>query len=971
MSPLLAPETMAPALPRRRDAETKQSAGATAPELLADTRQFDIRADRDIVDELRSKDPRTAQRIDAAEGQMPHPGDEFQGFTLMLELGHGAFGRVFLARQKVLANRLVVLKIAVDLHGESQNLAQLQHTNIVPIYSEHRVGNLHAVCMPYFGSATLADVCRSLSTHQSLPTSGKQVISTLFNRHTTVRENGEPSNPSAKRPFDASRDGALPTPTPRPELYTASANLTKIEEMSYVDVVLWMAARLADGLAHAHERGIIHRDLKPANVLLCDDGQPMLLDFNLAQDTKSQPSFAIAQMGGTPPYMAPEQLIAYRDGDGEVDARGDIYALGLIVYHLLTGRHAFPFRKGLSRDILPKMIADREGPPPGLRCFNRSVSPATEAIVRRCLEPNPARRYQTAAELAEDLERQRTDLPLKHAPEPSYLERASKWARRHPKLTSPASLIALSAALLLGSAALGVSLSLRTQEREQREFQAQSLRQFHDFQADYNVARDLLTTDNPVDITHGLLQGDKALRDYDALERGDWLEQAKVKVLPTDERARLRAQVGEIAFLMATAIYFQPNADSGQALRMNQVAERNLDANVQPIVAQQRAAFKNQPKLDPEVQRQMREQMRQALENAPALNAASRFLLACQHAAEGRHQEALRIVDGVVVENRNDFGAWALKARCHQMLDQDSEAIAAYDTAIALRPTYARAYLGRASVLFAQQTRAEQALKDLDQAINLQPTLLEAHIDRGLVLMRLGRHKEALDDFNAALTRDDVPARVWFIRSRVHKAMKNDAAARLDHETGLRTEPSDHLSWVSRGIAKLANDTAGALADFIKAEEVYPRCVEALSNQAFVYAVKMKKPAEAIAAYDRLLAYFPDNQRALGHRAILVARSGKTEEAVKQGASDLMKLAPKAEHTYRAACALALAFGKDPTLKNECLRCLASALNRGYGQDLLNTDTDLNPMRQAPEFKQFVALQNMMRLWTAPAPKVN
>ena len=83
------------------------------------------------------------------------------------------------------------------------------------------------------------------------------------------------------------------------------------ESMSYVDAVLWMGARLADGLAHAHARGIIHRDLKPANILLADNGQPMLLDFNLAEDIKLRSAAAAAQIGGTLPYMAPEHLQAF------------------------------------------------------------------------------------------------------------------------------------------------------------------------------------------------------------------------------------------------------------------------------------------------------------------------------------------------------------------------------------------------------------------------------------------------------------------------------------------------------------------------------------------------------------------------------------------------------------------------------------------------------------------------------------
>src|SRR5437763_3618638 len=111
-----------------------------------------------------------------------------------------------------------------------------------------------------------------------------------------------------------------------------AVGMTALEGSTYIEAVLWIGAGLAAGLAHAHEHGILHRDLKPANVLLTDDGQPMLLDFNLAQDTKQASGASAASVGGTLPYMAPEHLEAFRGADRAVDARSDVYGLGVILY---------------------------------------------------------------------------------------------------------------------------------------------------------------------------------------------------------------------------------------------------------------------------------------------------------------------------------------------------------------------------------------------------------------------------------------------------------------------------------------------------------------------------------------------------------------------------------------------------------------------------------------------------------------
>src|SRR5262249_32496075 len=158
-----------------------------------------------------------------------------------------------------------------------------------PVYSVHRAGALHALCMPYLGSATLADVLHDLQGRQSLPQSGKGLVDTAQ----ACRSMTRPALACHGLAPDRAAEATARIPEAAPVAWK------QLEGLSYVQAVLWLAARLADGLAHAHERGILHRDLKPANILLTDDGQPMLLDFNLSEDTKLRASAADAFIGGT------------------------------------------------------------------------------------------------------------------------------------------------------------------------------------------------------------------------------------------------------------------------------------------------------------------------------------------------------------------------------------------------------------------------------------------------------------------------------------------------------------------------------------------------------------------------------------------------------------------------------------------------------------------------------------------------
>jgi WD40 repeat protein len=179
---------------------------------------------------------------------------------------------------------------------------------------------------------------------------------------------------------------------------------------------------LARAIQHAHAHGVIHRDLKPANVLLAADGTPKVTDFGLAKRLDS--TSARTQAGailGTPSYMAPEQA-----GGQAVGPATDVYALGAILYELMTGRP--PFRAATPLDTVLQVVSDDPVPPTRL---NPKTPQDLETIALKCLTKDPAKRYATAAVMADDLRRFQAGEPILARPA-GPIEKAVKWAKRRP-----------------------------------------------------------------------------------------------------------------------------------------------------------------------------------------------------------------------------------------------------------------------------------------------------------------------------------------------------------------------------------------------------------------------------------------------------------------------------------------------------------------------------------------------------------
>ncbi|MHC5540562.1 protein kinase domain-containing protein, partial [Singulisphaera rosea] len=203
----------------------------------------------------------------------PEPGDWLGPFYLVAEIGRGASGRAFLAKEPTLADRPVVLKLIPDDQEEHLSLARLQHTHIVPLFSEHTFPErgLRALCMPSLGGVSLDAILEIVSGIPPGERHGRDIVAALD-------RTGEkhPSSPPTDGPYRR-----------------------YLEQTTYQHAICWIVTCLADALQYAHARGMVHMDVKPSNVLITADGQPMLLDFHLARPPIGPGDRLVDRLGGT------------------------------------------------------------------------------------------------------------------------------------------------------------------------------------------------------------------------------------------------------------------------------------------------------------------------------------------------------------------------------------------------------------------------------------------------------------------------------------------------------------------------------------------------------------------------------------------------------------------------------------------------------------------------------------------------
>ncbi len=483
----------------------------------------------------------TLQRMAAPAG-LPEAGDAIGPYRLLRELGRGAFARVFLAEQSDLGDRLVVVKVSTRPSSEPMLLARARHANIVEVlrHVDADDGALHLVCLPFLGGATLGAI---LQARRDRPKPGR----------TKARP------PRSGRDFLDELDRASAPEHPSNSSHRPAREV--MARLSYPRALAWMAARLAEALDHAERRGVTHGDIKPSNILITADGTPMLFDFNLAVDWHDADAANLGGgSGGTLAYMAPERLLAIADPEKTVDDRqtsrrrqpdrhrADLYALGLVLAEALTGEPPTTFdRQGSHlRSFAAGLALLRGGPvesQPALK--SRGIPPTLRAILARCLAPDPVDRYARGGELAEDLDRWRSDRPLVYAPEPTR----SSWLRQARRFRYPilAAGLTLAAALAVG---VGASVVIRGTNRDQAMAKWSYI--LDGSEGVFKLRR--FGRWKPESMVESADLASRHLAHYDVVDDPRWRSRDDIRFLPDRERGELEAWVIEQIFRRAVAL---------------------------------------------------------------------------------------------------------------------------------------------------------------------------------------------------------------------------------------------------------------------------------------------------------------------------------------------------------------------------------------------------------------------------------
>jgi serine/threonine protein kinase/Flp pilus assembly protein TadD len=849
-------------------------------------------------------------------------------YRILREVGRGGMGVVYEAEQISLGRRvaLKVLPFAAALDprqlqrfkNEAHAAAQLHHTNIVPVFGIGGERGVHFYAMQFIEGQTLAAVIAELRQQAEQEGAGPQHRPEASSAAAEAVSTGAwvpkalASAEADSRADDA--DTALPgVADTAPKAGLATERSTR--SPAFFRTVARLGAEVAEALEHAHQLGVIHRDIKPGNLLVDWRGQVWITDFGLAHCQSQVGLTMTGDLVGTLRYMSPEQALANRVA---VDHRTDIYSLGVTLYELLTLQPAFG---GHDRQELLRRIAFEESTAP--RKLNRALPAELETIVLKAMEKNPAERYATAQDLADDLERFLKDEPIR-ARRPNLLQRARKWSHRHRPVVWSASVCFLVILTVLAGC-IGWAVRDRDARRTAAAAEARTAldealllaaeEKWSEAQSAVRRAQGVLAG---VGASPGLSQqADELAKDLEMARR---LETARLMLAEGGKRGDYDFEGTHAAYSAAFGWY----GLDVERLEPHEVAER---LHSRPIRPQLVAALDNWARVkkglgmkgwkrlvavsraaDPDPwrgllrdawERNDRAALRKLAVSVPAekLSPATGELLAVLTWQIGAPELGVAVLQKVREQHPADF--WvnlALGFSCGTQLKplQVDEAIRYYTAAVAIRPHSpgARANLGSALI---DKGRLDEGIAELREVIRLQPDYAPAHNTLGCALAEKGQ----LDKGIAEL-REAIRLRPAFSEAHNNLGIALDRkglwkAAIAEYQKAIRIEPANAVAHLNLGlILEKRNRLDEAIAAYRRAIKMQPGYTEAYYSLGLAL-FKRGNLTAAVEAYRKAIRFGPCFAQAhcnLGRTLQVLGRFAEALDALKRG-HDLGSRQPK------------------------------------------------------------------------------
>jgi len=761
---------------------------------------------------------------------------------------------------------------------------------------------------------------------------------------------------------------------------------------------------VASALAYAHKKGIIHRDIKPGNVLVSEDGRAYLVDFGLARRVgggRRAGSFLTVSgaLLGTPDYMSPEQA---EGKASQATPASDIFSFGAMMYHAFCGRP--PFHADNMWSTLTKILNEEPVLP---RKLNPAIHPDLDAIIMRCLEKDPRRRYRDGAELLSDLRRHLRGEPVSARPVGSLSILLRRLKKHKAALVAATSLLALVIVVLLlsmrHSSQQQQKLNLRRKEAKILLTKAkQAFKQGRYEEALALVSEslgkhktreaELLKQKCNQKIAEARMRRQRRKKAEELLKTLELAGTLKQKLDILDEAIRLCPDWQELhirkgKLLHRAGRFKEALTEFRRALdvakKRDNAAEQALAHFHMGLIFCRRylATLKEQEgrtellntalrhfgkigELLPGVQNEytlfseaahahfLHRNPDSALElYSKALKMNSNFAIAYLLRAlcwqdKGEFEKALADYNRVIELEPEWLVAYLNRAHCKKRIGKVSEALNDLTELLQKHPTFLKAYVQRSNIL-REQGRYDEAIRDVGQIIRLAPGYAAAYINRGILWLRKQEFNKALRDFNRAIQLK--PSGIAYMnRALVWEARGDLKSALADLTKAIELAPDLAVAYHNRGRLRMrTGNLNGALNDFNRAISLGLKNAEVFHARGII-RVKLRDLAGAIRDFTKAVELAPNHYAALYNRGLVKSMLGKIDGAV----SDLRQVVRLKPDYWDAWWALSWLYAKKRDERN-CLEALrkAIALNPKVKEYARRTP-DFRWLNDNPEFRR-------------------